>query len=117
MDNGPEEPMNRFVRWLNNPCKDEPTGLQQNEHWKVTVWALRVGYVGLAIAVVGVLAISFGFTSWILAAGVSIWVAAVAVTLIGFFWTRHDLPEPRPGYWSMRFMLIRDTFHSRSLDQ
>ena len=45
--------------------------------------------------------------------GVAIWLAAAAVTLIGFLWTRHDLPEPRPGCWSMRFMLVHDTFHSR----
>jgi hypothetical protein len=22
------------------------------------------------------------------------------VTLAGFFWSRHELPDPRPGYWS-----------------
>jgi len=45
-----------------------------------------------------------------------IWLAAAAaaVTLTGFFWARHELPEPRPGYWSMRFMLIRDTIHALS---
>jgi hypothetical protein len=33
---------------------------------------------------------------------------------VGFFLCRHELPEPRSGYWSMRFMLIRDTVHARS---
>ncbi len=109
--------MNKFVRWLNNPCVDRPAELQQDEHWRMAVWALRAGYLGLAIAVAGVITISFGFTPWVLVAGVAIWLAAAAVTLIGFLWSRHDLPEPRPGYWSMRFMLIQDTFPSRSLDQ
>ena len=56
----------------------------------MAVRALRVGYVGLA---------------------------AATVTLAGFFWFRHELPEPRPGRWSMRFMLIHDTVHARSLAQ
>jgi hypothetical protein len=28
------------------------------------------------------------------------------VTLTGFVQARHELPEPRPTFWSMRFMLI-----------
>jgi hypothetical protein len=91
-----------------------PADLQQNEHWRMAVWALRLGYGGLAVAAAGVIAILFGSTPWVLAVGVVIWLAAAAVTLIGFLWTRHDLPEPRPGYWSMRLMLIHDTFHSQS---
>jgi hypothetical protein len=39
------------------------------------------------------------------------------VTLAGFFWSRHELPEPRPGYWSMRFLLIQATVHARSSAQ
>jgi transposase len=79
-----------------------------------TVWALRVGYVGLAVAIAGLIVMSSGSTPWVLAVGVIIWLAAAAVTLAGFFWSRHELPEPRPGYWSMRFMLIHDTVHARS---
>jgi len=29
-------------RW-NNPCMDEPPELQYNGHWRMAVWALRVG--------------------------------------------------------------------------
>jgi hypothetical protein len=32
--------------------------------------------------------------------------------LTGFFWAWHELPEQRPGCWSMRFMLIHDTVHA-----
>jgi hypothetical protein len=56
---------------------------------------------------------SSGSTPWLLAVGVIIWLAAAVVTLTGFFSARHELPEPRPGYWSMRFMLIHDTVHAR----
>jgi len=80
----------------------------------MAVWALRVGYVGLAVGIAGLIVMSSGSTPWVLAIGVIIWLTAAAVTLAGFFWGRHELPEPRPGYWSMRFMLIRDTVHARS---
>jgi hypothetical protein len=92
---------------------DEPPGLQRNGHWRMAVWALRVGFVGLAVALVGLVALALGSTPWILATGVIIWLAAVAVTLAGFLWSRHQLPGPRPSYWSMRFMLIRDSVHAR----
>jgi hypothetical protein len=88
---------------------DEPPELQYNGHWRMAVWALRVGYVGLAVAIAGLIVMSLGSTPWVLAVGVFIWLVAEAVTLAGYFWSRHELPEPRPGYWSMRFMLIHDT--------
>jgi len=93
---------------------DEPPELQHNRNWRMAVWALRVGHVGLAVAIAGLIVMSSGSTPWVLAIGVIIWLTAAAVTLAGFFWGRHELPEPRPGYWSMRFMLIRDTVHARS---
>jgi hypothetical protein len=83
----------------------------------MAVWALRVGFVGLSVAVTGLIVMSLGSTRWVLAVGVIIWLAAAAVTLAGFSWCRHELPEPRPGYWSMRFMLIHDTVHVRSSAQ
>jgi len=107
---------------------DEPPELQYNGHWRMAVWALRVGYVGLSVAIAGLIVMSLGSTRWVLAVGVIIWLAAAAaaaattttttvVTLAGFFWSGHELPEPRPGYWSIRFMLIHDTVHTRSSAQ
>jgi hypothetical protein len=92
---------------------DEPPGLQYNRHWRMAVWALRVGYVGLAVALVGIILTSLGSTSWVLAVGVIIWLMTAVATLVGVFRSRSDLPEPRPGYWPMRFMLIHDTVHAR----
>jgi hypothetical protein len=63
----------------------------------MAVWALRVGYLGLAVAIAGLIALAFGSTSWVLASGVIIWLATVPVTLTSFLWARHELPEPRPG--------------------
>jgi hypothetical protein len=96
---------------------DEPPELQDNGHWRMAVWALRVGYVGLAVAIAGLIVMATGSTRWVLAVGVIIWLATAAATLAGFFWSRHEMPEPRPGYWSMRLMLIRDTVHARSSAQ
>jgi hypothetical protein len=96
------------------PNVDEPPELQHNGHWRMAVWSLRVGYVGLVVAIAGLIVLLSGSTPWILAVGLIIWLATVVVTLTGFLWTRHDLPEPRPRLWSMRFMLIHDTVHARS---
>ncbi len=79
----------------------------------MAVWALRVGYVGLVVAIAGIIVLSSG-SPWVLAVGAIIWLAAAVLTLVGFFWSRVEVPEPRPGYWSMRFMLIHDTVHARS---
>jgi hypothetical protein len=87
--------------------------LQHNGPWRMAVWALRVGYVGLAVAVAGLVALAFGATPWVLAGGVIIWVATVPVTLTGFLSARHELLEPRPRLWSMRLMLIHDSVHPR----
>jgi hypothetical protein len=93
---------------------DEPPALQQNRHWRMAVWALRVGFVGLAVTLVGVIVLSSGSTPWVLAVGVVTWLGAAAVTVTGVFRARRELPPPRPGYWSLRFMVLHDTFHTRS---
>jgi hypothetical protein len=90
-----------------------PPELEHNGHWRLAVWALRVGYAGLVVALAGLVILIAGSTPWVLAAGVIIWLAAAVVTLTEFFWARSELPEPRPGYWPMRWMLIHDTVHLR----
>jgi hypothetical protein len=97
---------------------DVPRELQYNGHWKMAVWALRVGYVRLAVAIAGFIVMWLGSTPRVLAVGEIIWLAAAAaaaVTLAGFFRSRHELPEPQLGFWSMRFILIHDTVHARPL--
>ena len=51
----------------------------------MAVWALRVGYVGLVVAVAGLIALALGSSQWVLAGGVIIWLATVPVTLTGSF--------------------------------
>ena len=91
---------------------DEPPELQHNGYWRMAVWALRVGYVALAIGIAGLILMLSGSTPWVLAVGVIGWLAVAVVTLTGFVWARRELPQPRPGFWSMRFMLIHDTIHT-----
>ena len=79
----------------------------------MAVWALRAGFAVLVVALVGLVVLWSGSTPWVLAVGVIGWLAAAAVTLTGFIWARHQLPEPRPGFWAMRWMLISDTVHAR----
>jgi hypothetical protein len=92
---------------------DEPSALQHNGPWRMAVWALRVGYLALVIVIAGVIVLQSGSTPWVLAAGVIGWLVAAAVTVTGVFRARSELPEPRPGLWAMRFMLLRDTVHAR----
>jgi hypothetical protein len=93
---------------------DEPAELQHNGHWRTAVWALRVGFAGLAVALVGIIVLVSGSTPWVLAAGVIVWLAAAVTTLTFFFLARRELPEPRPGLWPMRWMIIHDTVHAVS---
>jgi hypothetical protein len=92
---------------------EEPAELQGNRHWRMAVWTLRAGYLGLLIGLAGLIMTLSGFSPWVLFAGVVVWLMAAVATLTGFFLARHELPDPRPGYWSMRFMLIHDTVHAR----
>ena len=88
--------------------------LRRNGHWRMAVWSLRVGFIGLAIAKAGLIVTLAGSTSWLLAAGVITWLATVAVTLTGFLWARHELAEPRPTLWSMRAKLVHDSLHAQA---
>jgi hypothetical protein len=80
----------------------------------MAVWALRVGYLALVVVVVGLILRFSESTSWVLAVGVIFWLAAAAVTVTGYMRARKELPEPRPGFWSVRVMLVHDTVHARS---
>jgi hypothetical protein len=93
---------------------DQPPELQHLGHWRMAVWALRLGGVGLAVGLVGLILVVSGSTPWILAVGAIIWLASGVITVTGVFLARRELPEPRPGYWRMRFMIIQDAVNARS---
>ncbi len=93
---------------------NEPEQLQHIGHWRMAVWSLRVGGLGLVLTLVGLIVMVSGSTPWVLAVGVIIWLASAPVTVTGVFLARRDLAEPRPGYWPLRFMIIHDAVHARS---
>ena len=92
---------------------NEPLELQRSAPWRTAIWSLRVGYVGLVVAAAGLIVALAGRTSWILAVGVIVWLVTVPVTLTGFLLARRELPEPRPTFWSMRFMLVHYSWVKR----
>ena len=96
---------------------DEWAKLQSNGHWRMAIWSLRVGYIALVIAIVGLIVYVSGSTPWVLGVGVIAWLVSVIVTLTGFLWARRELPEPRVRLWSMRMRLIHDSLHSLSSAQ
>ena len=49
-----------------------PPELERNGHWRMAVWSLRVGYIGLAVAIAGLIVTLSGSTPWVLAVGVFI---------------------------------------------
>ena len=85
-------------------------GLRENVHWRMAVWSLRIGIGGLLVVLAGLVTLATGATPWVLAAGMLIWLPAAVVTAVGFVWSEHELPEPRPGLWEIRLMLLHDTF-------
>ena len=93
---------------------DEHADLQRDGYWRMAVWALRIGYGCIAVAVAGLIVMVAGSTPWLLAAGVVGWLVAAVVLATGFLVARSRLPSPRPGFWAMRVTLLSDTVHARS---
>lgn len=93
---------------------DELADLQRNGHWRLAVWALRLGYLALTIALAGLIVLISGGTPWLLAVGVIVWLGVAVVTVTAVLLARRELPGPRPGLWPLRLMLVRDSVHARS---
>jgi len=88
---------------------EQISALRHNHHWRIAVWSLRVGYLALVICLVGPVVNHAGATPWVLFAGAALWIGAAAVTLAEVLWARAALGVARPWFWSLRFLLIRDT--------
>ena len=61
---------------------DEQAGLRADGRWRMAVWALRLGYLGLLVAIAGLLVILLGSTPWVVAVGVITWLVAAAVMMM-----------------------------------
>lgn len=89
-----------------------PRELEADRRWRLAVWTLRVGYVALVVAFVGLILAARGTTGWVLAIGVIWWLTCVVITLPSFLLARHRLGPDRPELWPMRMMLIYDSVHA-----
>ena len=92
---------------------DQAAVLRLNRHWRTAVIALRVAYVGLVLVAIGLILAIAESAPWLLAAGMITWLSAAVVTAVEFMRGRYELPEPRPGFWSIRFMLLRESINFR----
>jgi hypothetical protein len=111
----PWEPISYARGWdaCTVPGMNEPIELAHNKHWRAAVWALRVGYVALFVGLIGLVVLELGHTPWVLASGVIVWAGVAIVTSTNFFWAWAEMSKPRPGYWALRLMLIRDSVRIR----
>lgn len=71
--------------------------------------ALRFGYLALVMVLAGVVVLRRWSDPWVLVVGVVGWLVAAAVTVTGVLRAHRELRAPRPGLWSLRFMVLRDT--------
>jgi hypothetical protein len=92
---------------------DQHETLQHVTLWRTAVWTLRVAYVALVVAIVGIVVSASGGTSVVLAVGVVLWLVTAISTAVCFMRARAQLPEPRPGFVAIRSMLLHDSVHRR----
>ena len=103
----------RLLYGCENKGVEESWPTAAERHWRISVWALRVGYVALAMAAVGLLLLALGETPWLLAAGVVAWLMCAATLVFGLLWTLNSLDDQRPGFWAMRVRLLGDSVHRK----
>jgi hypothetical protein len=94
--------------------EDDPTGLHGNAHWRLAVRGLRLAGLGLFVAGGGLVTRvwSTGTGLTILAVGVGIYLVGVVVVYAGFIPAIRALPKPRPSFWRLRRLLMRDALHA-----
>ena len=94
--------------------KDDATGLCGSAHWRLAVWGLRSAGLGLFVAVGGLVtrvwSTDTGLT--LLTVGVGIYLVGIVVLFTGFIPAIRALPKPRPSFWRLRRLLIRDALRA-----
>jgi hypothetical protein len=94
--------------------EDDATGRRGSAHWRLAVRGLRFAGLGLFVAVGGLVTRvwSTGAGLTILAVGVGIYLVAVVVLFSGFIPAIRALPKPRPSFFRLRRLLLRDALHA-----
>ena len=93
---------------------DSQKALQHVTLWRTAVWTLRAAYVALVVVIVGIAVDASGGTSAVLAVGVVLWLVTAVTTAVCFMQARAQLPEPRPGFVTIRSMLLHDSVRRTS---
>ncbi|MGO9965143.1 MAG: hypothetical protein ACLPUG_17160 [Acidimicrobiales bacterium] len=93
--------------------EDDATSRRGSAHWRLAVRGLRFAGLGLFVAVGGLVTRvwSTGIGLTMLAVGVIIYLVAVVVLFTGFIPAIRALPKPRPSFWRLRRLLMRDALH------
>ena len=94
------------------PIVMDVDALRRTPGWRRAVWATRGIFVGIVIIMVGVLihgqSRSAGTT--LLTVGFFLLIADMAIALIELTMSFRSLPEPRPRFLGVRWILVRDAF-------
>jgi len=99
--------------------KDDATGLCGGTHWRLAIRGLRLAGLGLFVAVGGLVTRvwSTGTGLTILTVGVGIYLVGIVVLFTGFIPAIRALPKPRPSFWRLRRLLMRDALRAWHLDR
>ena len=97
-------------------CMNRLSSHRIGTYWRLAVWGLRVMAPGLAIVAIGLVALpwSTGTAQSLLAVGMAIYLAGVAITVVGIVLVYREAPRPRPNLIWLRWSLLHDAVHSRS---
>jgi hypothetical protein len=95
---------------------DDATSRRISKSWRLAVWGLRVIGPGLAVVVIGLVALpwSTGTAQAILAVGMGIYLVGVVITVVGIVLVYREAPTPRPNFLDVRWSLLHDAVHARS---
>ena len=94
--------------------EDGATGLRGSAYWRLAVRGLRLAGLGLFVAVGGLVTRvwSTGTGLTVLAVGVVVYLVGVVVVYTGFIPAIRAFPRPRPSFWRLRRLLMRDALHT-----
>jgi hypothetical protein len=95
---------------------DDATSHRIAKYWRLAVWGLRVIGPGLAVVVIGLVALpwSTGTAQAILAVGMGIYLVGVVITVVGIVLVYREVPPPRANFIWLRWSLLHDAVHARS---
>ena len=94
----------------------EDGALRNSAPWRLAVWGLRVMGPGLAVVVIGLVALlwSRGTGKAILAVGIGIYLVGLVFTLLEVRRVYGDVPPPRPSHSRVQRALLHDALGARS---